>query len=191
MLCVSVLLCYLAPAATSLAAGCMTYCLLRVVPCAVDGGGNFHSLCAPHIIIIAAAIVPMQLASGEVYGKDQPVTLQLLGSERSREALEGVAMELEDSLYPLLREVRVRWGLAADGRGGRQESEPTPHAAAKLGRRAKRATAQCCHPAVGWYTVGKTLALLQPSRAWWDSSCGACCGGALRLLPLCYSCRNM
>lgn len=45
------------------------------------------------------------LASGEVFGKNQPVALQLLGSERSREALEGVAMELEDSLYPLLREV--------------------------------------------------------------------------------------
>jgi malate dehydrogenase (NADP+) len=40
-----------------------------------------------------------------VYGKDQPIALQLLGSQRSREALEGVAMELEDSLYPLLREV--------------------------------------------------------------------------------------
>lgn len=47
------------------------------------------------------------LASGEVYGKDQPIALQLLGSERSREALEGVAMELEDSLYPLLREVTI------------------------------------------------------------------------------------
>ena len=47
------------------------------------------------------------IASGEVFGKDQPVALQLLGSERSREALEGVAMELEDSLYPLLREVRL------------------------------------------------------------------------------------
>lgn len=47
------------------------------------------------------------LASGEVYGKDQPIALQLMGSERSREALEGVAMELEDSLYPLLREVSI------------------------------------------------------------------------------------
>mmetsp|Transcript_30914 Transcript_30914/g.68461 ORF Transcript_30914/g.68461 Transcript_30914/m.68461 type:complete len:421 (+) Transcript_30914:80-1342(+) len=47
------------------------------------------------------------LASGEVYGKDQPVALQLLGSERSFGALEGVAMELEDSLYPLLREVTI------------------------------------------------------------------------------------
>jgi len=47
------------------------------------------------------------IASGEVYGKDQPVILSMLGSERSREALEGVAMELEDSLFPLLREVRI------------------------------------------------------------------------------------
>jgi len=47
------------------------------------------------------------LASGEVYGKDQPIALMLLGSERSYGALEGVAMELEDSLYPLLREVSI------------------------------------------------------------------------------------
>ncbi|GAX75772.1 hypothetical protein CEUSTIGMA_g3215.t1 [Chlamydomonas eustigma] len=47
------------------------------------------------------------LASGEVYGKDQPLSLMLLGSERSYGALEGVAMELEDSLYPLLREVTI------------------------------------------------------------------------------------
>ncbi len=46
-----------------------------------------------------------QLASGEVFGHDQPLALHLLGSERSAGALEGVAMELEDSLYPLLREV--------------------------------------------------------------------------------------
>jgi hypothetical protein len=54
------------------------------------------SSCCPH---------KQQLASGEVFGKNQPIALQLLGSDRSREALEGVAMELEDSLYPLLREV--------------------------------------------------------------------------------------
>jgi malate dehydrogenase (NADP+) len=47
------------------------------------------------------------IASGEVFGPDQPVALQLLGSERSAGALEGVAMELEDSLYPLLREVKL------------------------------------------------------------------------------------
>lgn len=48
-----------------------------------------------------------KIASGEVFGKDQPIALALLGSERSREALEGVAMELEDSLFPLLREVQI------------------------------------------------------------------------------------
>ena len=47
------------------------------------------------------------LASGEALGKDQPIALNLLGSDRSKEALEGVAMELEDSLYPLLREVNI------------------------------------------------------------------------------------
>jgi len=47
------------------------------------------------------------IASGEVFGRDQPVALQLLGSERSIDAVEGVAMELEDSLYPLLRQVTI------------------------------------------------------------------------------------
>ncbi|KAJ6824978.1 malate dehydrogenase [NADP] 1, chloroplastic [Iris pallida] len=48
-----------------------------------------------------------KLASGEAFGPDQPIALKLLGSERSFQALEGVAMELEDSLYPLLREVSI------------------------------------------------------------------------------------
>ena len=38
---------------------------------------------------------------------DQPIALQLLGSkEESLDLLEGTAMELEDSLYPLLREAQ-------------------------------------------------------------------------------------
>lgn len=48
-----------------------------------------------------------KIASGAVFGPDQPVVLRLLGSERSRNALEGVAMELEDCLFPLLREVDI------------------------------------------------------------------------------------
>ncbi|KAL0646911.1 hypothetical protein Bca4012_045202 [Brassica carinata] len=48
-----------------------------------------------------------KLASGAVFGPDQPIALKLLGSERSIQALEGVAMELEDSLFPLLREVDI------------------------------------------------------------------------------------
>ncbi|XP_073144185.1 malate dehydrogenase [NADP], chloroplastic [Henckelia pumila] len=48
-----------------------------------------------------------RLASGEVFGPNQPIALKLLGSQRSIQALEGVAMELEDSLFPLLREVSI------------------------------------------------------------------------------------
>ena len=40
-------------------------------------------------------------------GPNQPIALKLLGSERSIQALEGVAMEPEDSLFPLLREVDI------------------------------------------------------------------------------------
>lgn len=42
-----------------------------------------------------------------MFGPTQPIILQMLGSERSRDALEGVAMELEDSLFPLLRQVTI------------------------------------------------------------------------------------
>jgi len=48
-----------------------------------------------------------QIASGLTFGADQPVALHLLGSERSKDAVQGVAMELEDSCYPLLREVWI------------------------------------------------------------------------------------
>nr|VDD34160.1 unnamed protein product [Brassica oleracea] len=46
---------------------------------------------------------------------NQPIALKLLGSERSIQALEGVAMEPEDSLFPLLREVDI--GTYLDGCG--------------------------------------------------------------------------
>ncbi|KAK9906485.1 hypothetical protein WJX75_002700 [Coccomyxa subellipsoidea] len=68
----------------------------RTIRVAISGAaGNISS----HLLFM--------LASGGVFGMDQPVSFQLLGSERSRLKLEGVAMELEDSLYPLLREVRI------------------------------------------------------------------------------------
>lgn len=34
-----------------------------------------------------------QLASGEVFGPDQPIALKLLGSERSLQALEGTVLK--------------------------------------------------------------------------------------------------
>ncbi len=68
--------------------------------------------CPPQVAVTGASgqisnHLLFMIASGEAFGKDQPIALQLLGSERSKEALEGVAMELEDSLYPLLREVTI------------------------------------------------------------------------------------
>jgi malate dehydrogenase len=43
-----------------------------------------------------------RLASGDCYGKDQPIILQLLEITPGMKALEGVAMELDDSAFPLL-----------------------------------------------------------------------------------------
>lgn len=60
---------------------------------------------ALHGLLSWASLTAVQLASGGVFGMDQPINFQLLGSEESQRKLEGVAMELEDSLYPLLREV--------------------------------------------------------------------------------------
>src|SRR5467141_5394426 len=48
-----------------------------------------------------------RIASGEMLGKDQPVTLQLLEipDEKAQKALKGVIMELDDCAFPLLSDV--------------------------------------------------------------------------------------
>lgn len=48
-----------------------------------------------------------RIAAGEMFGKETPVILQLLEvpNEKVQNALAGVAMELEDCAFPLLREV--------------------------------------------------------------------------------------
>ncbi len=46
-----------------------------------------------------------RLASGDAFGKEQPVILQLLEVTPAMKALEGVAMELRDSAFPLLEEL--------------------------------------------------------------------------------------
>ncbi|XP_078505560.1 malate dehydrogenase, cytoplasmic [Lissotriton helveticus] len=45
------------------------------------------------------------IAKGDVFGKEQPITLLLLDITPMMTAMEGVVMELEDSAFPLLREV--------------------------------------------------------------------------------------
>jgi malate dehydrogenase len=48
-----------------------------------------------------------RIASGDMLGKDQPVILQLLEipAEKAQAALKGVAMELDDSAFPLLQDI--------------------------------------------------------------------------------------
>ncbi|HND32423.1 MAG TPA: malate dehydrogenase, partial [Myxococcota bacterium] len=43
-----------------------------------------------------------RLASGEAFGPNQPIILQLLDLPVGMKALEGVAMELEDCAFPLV-----------------------------------------------------------------------------------------
>jgi len=52
---------------------------------------------------IAYALLP-RIASGAMFGSDQPIILQLLEApfEKAMKALEGVAMELDDCAFPLL-----------------------------------------------------------------------------------------
>jgi malate dehydrogenase len=46
-----------------------------------------------------------RIASGQMFGADQPVELQLLELERSLPALHGIAMELDDCAFPLLEKI--------------------------------------------------------------------------------------
>lgn len=46
-----------------------------------------------------------RIASGQLLGPDQPVVLRLLEIEPAMRALEGVAMELDDCAFPLLKDI--------------------------------------------------------------------------------------
>ncbi|MBJ7449147.1 MAG: malate dehydrogenase [Parachlamydiales bacterium] len=48
-----------------------------------------------------------RIASGEIYGKDTPISLHILEIPEVLCALKGVQMELEDSVFPLLQEVII------------------------------------------------------------------------------------
>ena len=47
--------------------------------------------------------IVFRIASGQLLGPDQPVDLRLLEIPQAMGALEGVAMELVDCAFPLLR----------------------------------------------------------------------------------------
>jgi len=48
-----------------------------------------------------------RIASGELFGKDQPIALHILEVPQAIESLKGVVMELEDCAFPLLKEVKI------------------------------------------------------------------------------------
>ncbi|KFL49726.1 malate dehydrogenase [Burkholderia pyrrocinia] len=48
-----------------------------------------------------------RIARGDLFGKDQPVILQLLDLPQAYGAMQGIVMELEDCAFPLLRRVEV------------------------------------------------------------------------------------
>jgi len=51
--------------------------------------------------------VLFRIASGEMLGSDQPISLRILDIKEKEQELEGVKMELEDSAFPLLKETLV------------------------------------------------------------------------------------
>ena len=55
---------------------------------------------------IASHLV-FKIAAGEMFGKDQPVILQLIEIPQAMDALLGLAMELEDCAFPLLHTITL------------------------------------------------------------------------------------
>jgi malate/lactate dehydrogenase len=54
---------------------------------------------------VAYSLLPL-LAGGAVFGLDQPIALQLLDIEPCIERLEGVVMEIEDSCFHLVQNIK-------------------------------------------------------------------------------------
>ena len=63
-----------------------------------------------HVAVTGAAgqigyALLFRIASGEVFGKEQPVSLNLIEIPPALDALQGVVMELDDCAFPLLQDV--------------------------------------------------------------------------------------
>lgn len=48
-----------------------------------------------------------RIASGELFGRDQPISLRILEIPEAVQVLEGVKMELDDCAFPLVKEIRI------------------------------------------------------------------------------------
>ena len=58
-----------------------------------------------------------RIASGSMFGPDQPVNLRLIEIEPAMGALKGTVMELDDCAFPLLNEIVPTCDLAEGFRG--------------------------------------------------------------------------
>ena len=102
-----------------------------------------------------------RIASGQMFGPDQPVTLQLveLPIEKAMKALEGVAMELDDCAFPLLSGME----LTSDPRVGFLRLGPLRRRPVRIAFAvggAWLARRERC--AVGWICRGRGVWLLAP-----------------------------
>jgi len=77
--------------------------------CKTQGLRSFSNTKAPVKVTVTGASgqigysLLFRIASGDMLGKDQPVTLQLLELPAALKSLEGVSMEINDCAFPLLR----------------------------------------------------------------------------------------
>jgi malate dehydrogenase len=78
------------------------------VPMALNSGDGARK--PVHVTVTGAAgqigyALLFRIASGQLLGPDQPIVLRMLEIELAMKALEGVAMELDDCAFPLLRDM--------------------------------------------------------------------------------------
>src|SRR5215510_187937 len=85
----------------------------HTVPSSPRPGGSPQMSPAPIRVAVTGAAgqigyaLVFRIASGQMFGADRPVALNLIEvpAEKPMQALKGVAMELEDCAFPLLRDV--------------------------------------------------------------------------------------
>ena len=93
----------------------------------MDGGANFtyvnSAMNTPlHVAVTGAAgqigySLLFRIASGAMFGPDQPIVLHLIEIAPALSSLDGVAMELDDCAFPLLRGIIPTADLAEGFRG--------------------------------------------------------------------------
>src|SRR5256712_12953334 len=92
-----------------------------------------------------------RIASGQMFGPDQPIVLRLLEVEPAMKSLEGVAMELDDCAFPLLAGMELTSKAEEGFEGANWSCSSAP-------RRASRAWSEA--------TCSLSMAASSGHRAW-------------------------